>query len=69
MFRVEARIKIHAFNQRSGPELAGTVTRISADTSRDQQTGATFYTIRVSFAPAEFARLASTISTVGCLKI
>ncbi|CAN7522746.1 HlyD family secretion protein [Bosea sp. LjRoot90] len=61
----EARVKIHAFNQRTTPELAGTVTRISADTSRDQQIGATFYTIRVSFAPAEFARLGQNRVNAG----
>lgn len=61
----EARVKIHAFNQRTTPELAGTVTRISADTSRDQQTGATFYTIRVSMPAAEFARLSSNRVSAG----
>ena len=61
----EARIKVHAFNQRTTPELAGTVTRISADTSRDQQTGATFYTIRVSMPAAEFARLGQNRIAAG----
>jgi HlyD family secretion protein len=61
----EARVKIHAFNQRTTPELAGTVTRISADTSRDQQTGATFYTIRVSMPAGEFARLGSNRVSAG----
>ena len=54
----EARVKTHAFNQRTTPELEGTVSRISADTSRDQQTGAVYYTIRVTVPPAELARLA-----------
>lgn len=61
----EARVKIHAFNRRTTPELAGKVTRISADTSRDQQTGATFYTIRVSMPAAEFARLGQNRVTAG----
>ncbi|AZO80614.1 MULTISPECIES: HlyD family type I secretion periplasmic adaptor subunit [unclassified Bosea (in: a-proteobacteria)] len=61
----EARVKIHAFNQRTTPELAGKVTRISADTSRDQQTGATFYTIRVSMPAAEFARLGQNRVSAG----
>lgn len=51
------QIKLHAFNQRTTPELAGQVSRISADTSRDQQTGATFYTIRVTILVEEYARL------------
>ncbi len=39
--------------------------RISADTRRDQQTGATFYTIRVSMPAAEFARLGSNGVSAG----
>jgi len=61
----EARIKIHAFNQRTTPELTGKVSRISADTSRDQQTGATFYTIRVTLPAAEFARLGQSRIAAG----
>ncbi|AOG05395.1 HlyD family type I secretion periplasmic adaptor subunit [Bosea sp. RAC05] len=53
-----AQVKIRAFNQRQTPELAGTVSRISPDTVRDQQTGAVFYTIRVSIPATELARLA-----------
>lgn len=53
-----AQVKLHAFNQRSTPELKGKVTRISADTTRDQQTGATYYTIRVSIEPGEFDHIA-----------
>jgi HlyD family secretion protein len=53
-----AQVKLHAFNQRTTPELVGTVERISADTSRDQQTGAVFYTIRVAVAQEELTRIA-----------
>ncbi|AMJ62436.1 HlyD family type I secretion periplasmic adaptor subunit [Bosea sp. PAMC 26642] len=60
-----AQIRIHAFNQRTTPELAGTVTRISADTSRDPQTAATFYTIRVSVPAEERARLAPNRIAAG----
>ncbi|MGX1790464.1 HlyD family type I secretion periplasmic adaptor subunit [Bosea sp. NPDC055332] len=61
----EARVKIHAFNQRTTPELSGQVSRISADTSRDQQTGAIFYTIRVSLPASEIARLGQNRITAG----
>lgn len=54
----EAQVRIHAFNQRTTPQLAGRVTRIAADTSRDAQTGALFYTVRVAIAAGERARLA-----------
>lgn len=60
-----AHIKLHAFNQRTTPELIGTVSRISADTTRDQQTGATFYTIRVTVPADEYARLAPQRVTAG----
>jgi HlyD family secretion protein len=53
-----AQIKLHAFNQRTTPELTGTVSRISADTSRDPQTAATFYTVRIAVSADEIARLA-----------
>lgn len=60
-----AHIKLHAFNTRTTPELIGTVSRISADTTRDQQTGATFYTIRVMVSAEEYARLAPRRVTAG----
>ena len=60
-----AQIKIHAFNQRTTPELKGHVSRISADTSRDQQTGVTFYTIRVTVEPGELARLGANRISAG----
>jgi HlyD family secretion protein len=53
----EARVRVHAFNQRTTPEISGVVSRISADISRDAQTGASFYTIRVKATPAEIERL------------
>lgn len=53
-----AQIKLRAFNQRNTPELIGTVSLISADTMRDQRTGAAFYTIRVSVPAEEYERLA-----------
>ncbi|MCK0206707.1 HlyD family type I secretion periplasmic adaptor subunit [Starkeya koreensis] len=60
-----AEVRIHAFNQRTTPQLAGTVTRVSADTSRDPQTGAVFYTIRVALPAAELARLAPQQVSAG----
>ena len=52
-----ATVRVHASNQRTTPELHGKVTRISADISRDQQTGTPFYTIRVGLPPEEIKRL------------
>jgi HlyD family secretion protein len=52
-----ALLRLSAFNQGTTPEIYGKVTRISADTSLDQRTGASFYIIRISLPPEEIARL------------
>jgi HlyD family secretion protein len=52
-----ARVRFLAFNQRTTPEIEGTVSLISADAATDQRTGAAYYTIRVAFDPAQTARL------------
>lgn len=54
-----AVVKVHASNARMIPDLHGTVSRISADVSRDQQSGVTFYTIRVELPQDEIKRLGS----------
>jgi HlyD family secretion protein len=53
----KAVLRFSAFNQRTTPELNGAITRISADTSIDQRTGLSFYTIRIGMSAAEIARL------------
>ena len=50
-------LRLSAFNQRTTPELNGVVSRVSPDTTTDQRTGQSYYTIRVSMPPAEVARL------------
>jgi HlyD family secretion protein len=50
-------LRLSAFNQRTTPELNGVVTRVSPDTTTDQRTGQSYYTIRVSMPPQEVARL------------
>jgi HlyD family secretion protein len=50
-------LRLSAFNQRTTPELNGVVTRVSPDTTTDQRTGQSYYTIRVSMPPEEVARL------------
>jgi HlyD family secretion protein len=53
----KARLRFSAFNQRSTPEIAGVLTRISADTTTDQRTGQSFYVIRVAMSPEAVAPL------------
>jgi HlyD family secretion protein len=52
-----AVLRFSAFNQRTTPEISGSISRISADVTADQRTGQNFYTIRISIAPDELARL------------
>ena len=44
-------LRFSAFNLRTTPEIMGDVTRISADTTVDQRTGQSYYTIRVALPP------------------
>ncbi len=52
-----ALLRFTSFNQRTTPEIYGTVTRISADASTDQRTGVNYYTVRIGMSPDEIARL------------
>ncbi len=52
-----ALLRLSAFNQRTTPEILGTVTRVSADTTTDQRTGQTYYTIRIAMPAQEVAKL------------
>jgi HlyD family secretion protein len=60
-----ATVRVSASNQRTTPEIFGTVTRISADVSKDQQTGLSFYTIRVGITPDELTRLGNLRIVAG----
>jgi HlyD family secretion protein len=52
-----AMLRFSAFNQRTTPEIAGNVTRISADTTTDQRTGQSYYTVRISMPTEEILKL------------
>jgi HlyD family secretion protein len=65
----KANVRIMAGNQRIAPDVAGLVTRVSADLTREQQnaqqtgqqagsqSGQAYYTVRVSLPPDQVARL------------
>jgi HlyD family secretion protein len=53
----KAILRFSAFNIRTTPEIEGAVTRISADTSTDQRTGQSYYTIRIAMAAEQIGRL------------
>jgi HlyD family secretion protein len=52
-----ATLRFPALNRASTPELRGAVSYVSADASRDPQTGGTYYTVRVAITEQELARL------------
>lgn len=52
-----ARLRFSAFNQRTTPELAGTVASVSADVLQDQKTGQPYFTLRIVVPDAEVAKL------------
>jgi HlyD family secretion protein len=58
-------LRFSAFNQRTTPELNGTVVRIGADTSSDQRTGQTYYSVRISMSAEEIDRLGGVRLTPG----
>jgi HlyD family secretion protein len=57
----KAVVRIMAGNQRTTPEVAGTVIRVSADLAREQANGnqpaQAYYTVRIALPPHEVARL------------
>jgi membrane fusion protein, type I secretion system len=52
-----AGLRFSAFNQRTTPEISGTISRISADVSTDQRSGQSFYTVRIALPAEEITRL------------
>jgi HlyD family secretion protein len=52
-----AALRFSAFNQRTTPQINGTVERTSPDTTTDQRTGISYYTVRISTTTSEVARL------------
>lgn len=54
----KAFVRFSAFNQRTTPQLTGEVSYVSADTSHDQQTNASYFTVRITLPDDERRRLA-----------
>jgi len=52
-----AMLRFSSFNQQTTPEISGKVARISADTTIDQRTGQSYYTIRIAMPNDEVSRL------------
>jgi HlyD family secretion protein len=52
-----SELRFPAFNQRVTPEIEGVITRISADVTQDNKTGASFYTARIHVPEDQKSRL------------
>ncbi|HSP23850.1 MAG TPA: HlyD family type I secretion periplasmic adaptor subunit [Saliniramus sp.] len=52
-----ATLRLSAFNQRTTSEIEGRIRTVSADLSRDPQTGEAWYLARIDIEPQELARL------------
>ena len=50
-------LRMSAFNQRTTPELNGEISRIAADLTQNQQTGTSFYLVRITVPGEEISRL------------
>ena len=60
-----AMINFSAFNQRTTPQLHGSLKRISPDLSRDEATGAYYYTVRLKVDDGEMERLEGLVLLPG----
>ncbi|MGQ0672214.1 MAG: HlyD family type I secretion periplasmic adaptor subunit [Hyphomicrobium sp.] len=49
------KLRFPAFNQRTTPELTGSVAQVAADVTRNKETGASFYTARIKISDADLA--------------
>ena len=52
-----ARLRFPTFDVRTTPEVNGAVATVSADTSQDENTHASYYKVRIRLPPKEIARL------------
>jgi HlyD family secretion protein len=55
--RQSATLRFPTFNQRTTPEIKGTVKLVAADVMENERTGNPYYVVRVGIAPEEIARL------------
>jgi HlyD family secretion protein len=60
----QAFVRFSAFNQRVTPQLKGQVSFVSPDTTRDQQTGTSYFTVRIML-PEEERRLIAGLQLVS----
>ena len=52
-----AMLRFPTFNQRTTPEIKGSVKLVAADVTQDDHTGNAYYVVRVGITPEELAQL------------
>mgnify|MGYP003624213127 CR=1 FL=1 len=60
-----AKVSFSAFNQRTTPSINGTLIRISPDTTTDERSGQSNYTIRIAMPADEITRLGTVTLVSG----
>jgi len=60
-----AALRFSAFNQRTTPEIDGSISRISPDSTTDERTGLSYYTVRIATTGSELARLGDVKLVAG----
>lgn len=55
----DAVLRFSAFNQRTTPEVKGTVSRVAADLTKEPQTGAAYYVARIAIPPGERSKVSN----------
>src|SRR5262249_14737121 len=58
-------VRVHTSNQRSTPELTGSLTRIAADVSKDASSTTPYYQVWVTVPKTELSRLRGINVTAG----
>ncbi|PCI03010.1 MAG: hemolysin secretion protein D [Hyphomicrobiales bacterium] len=58
-------LRMSAFNQRTTPELNGSISRIAADLAQDQITGLSYYSARIKISDEELAQLGELVLVPG----
>ena len=58
-------MRFSAFNQRTTPEISGTISTIAANLSNNPQTGETWYSARIKIPKLELDRLGSLTLHAG----
>lgn len=60
----EVTLRLSSLDQRTTPELFGSVSQISADAFEDDGTGVSFYRAEINLAPDELARLPEGVTLI-----